>query len=58
MKIETPNLEQQVSIFPAGNTVQPKFASAKNMVVPIPEMTDQELLKYALEFELQNGIYR
>jgi hypothetical protein len=56
IKIETPTLEQQASIFRAGNIVQPKFVSAAKMVVPILEMTDEELLTSALEFDRQNGI--
>jgi len=56
MKIETPTLEQQVSMPSAANTAQPKFVSAAKMVISMPEITDEELLEFTLEFERKHGI--
>ncbi|CAF4578594.1 unnamed protein product [Rotaria sp. Silwood1] len=55
-KIETPMLEQRVPMASDGNTTPPKFVSAATMRVPIPEITDEELLAFTLEFERKHGI--
>ncbi|CAF1325201.1 unnamed protein product [Adineta steineri] len=34
---------------------QPKFISAAELVVPLPEISDEELLEMALEFERKYG---
>ncbi|CAF1185874.1 unnamed protein product [Adineta steineri] len=41
------------SIVTAGS--QPKFISAAELVVPLPEISDEEFLKMALEFERKYG---
>jgi hypothetical protein len=56
IKIETPILQQKVSMPSAANTAPPKFVSAGTMVVPIPEISDEELLEFTLEFERKHGI--
>lgn len=56
MKIETPMLEQKVLMPSATNANPPKFVSAATMAVPIPEITDEELLEFTLEFEREHGI--
>ncbi|CAF4552946.1 unnamed protein product [Rotaria socialis] len=55
-KTETPMLEQKVSMPSAANTAAVKFVSASTMVVPLPEITDEELLEFTLEFERKHGI--
>ncbi|CAF1364671.1 unnamed protein product [Rotaria sordida] len=54
-KIETPMLEQKVPMASDRNTTPPKFVSAATMRVPIPEITDEELLAFTLEFERKHG---
>jgi len=56
MKIEIPMLERKVSMPSAANTATPKFVRAATMVVPTPEITDEELLEFTLEFEREHGI--
>jgi hypothetical protein len=47
-------LEQKIPMASNGNTSLPRFVSASSMHVPIPEVTDEELLEFMLEFERQN----
>jgi hypothetical protein len=62
MKIETPVLEQTNSMVSAApstappSTAPPKFINASSMIEPIQEISDEELLEYALEFERQHNI--
>jgi hypothetical protein len=49
MKIETPMPSE-------ASAALPKFVSASNMVEPMPEISDEELLKFVLEFEREHGI--
>jgi hypothetical protein len=56
IKIETPMLEQKVSMPCSANSAPVKFVSAATMVQPIPEITDEELLEFTLEFERKHGI--
>lgn len=56
MKIETPVLERKNSMPPIPNPGPPKFVSAGTMAVRIPEITDEELLEYTLEFERKHGL--
>ncbi len=56
MKIETPMLEQKISMAFPTNTAAPKFVSAAKMAVPVSEISDEELLKFTLEFERTHGI--
>jgi hypothetical protein len=56
MKIETSVVEQKVSMPSTANTAPPKFQSAATVVIPIPELTDEEMLEYTLEFERKHGI--
>jgi hypothetical protein len=56
MKIETPMLEQNVSMPSAANIAQAEFVSAAKIVIPMPEISDEELLEFTLEFERKHGI--
>ena len=68
VKIETPVLEKKVPTPFVANTNPPGFVSAATMVTPAPKstnegafasedlFTDEELLKYAMEFERQYGL--
>lgn len=55
MEIDTPILEAKVSTNTA-NAPQPKFVNATVMVAAVPDITDEEFLKFALEFEREHGI--
>jgi hypothetical protein len=50
MKIGTPMVAQNVSMPSAANSAPAKFVSASKMVAPIPEITDEEILEFTLEF--------
>lgn len=56
MKIEASSNERQLP--PAGSTAdnRPGFASAATLVTRLVEITDEELLEYALEFERKHGL--
>ena len=57
MKIETPTLERKNSIQSATNNAPTKFVSAGTLMkAPIPEISDEELLAFTLEFERKYGI--
>jgi hypothetical protein len=56
IKVETPTLEQKAEMPVLINTNPPKFVSAATMVVPIQELTDEEILEFTLEFERKHGI--
>ena len=55
MKIETPTLQRKVWASATTSARQPKFVSASSIMDPIPEMTDEEILKYTIEFERAHG---
>ena len=56
MKIEASSNERQLP--PAGSTAdnRPGFASAATLVIRLVEITDEELLEYALEFERKHDL--
>lgn len=57
MKIETPTLERKSSTNSAANNASTKFVSARTLMnAPIPEVSDEELLAFTLEFERKHGI--
>ncbi|CAF1123430.1 unnamed protein product [Rotaria sp. Silwood1] len=55
-RFETPILEQKTSMPSAASATVPKFVSAATMAAPVPEISDEELLKFTLEFERKHGI--
>lgn len=56
MKIETPVLEEKNPVTSAAPIEPTKFVNASSMIEPIEEISDEELLAYALEFERQHNI--
>ncbi len=56
MKIETPILQRKTPTPSEASAAPPKFVSASAMVEPVPEISDEELLKFVLEFEREHGI--
>ena len=56
MEIGTPLLEQETLIASAANAPPSKFVSAATMATTVPEITDEELLKFVLEFERKHSI--
>ena len=50
MKIETPMVAQNVSMPSAANSPPPKFVSASTMAAPIPQITDEVMFEFTLEF--------
>ncbi|CAF1131102.1 unnamed protein product [Adineta ricciae] len=57
MKIETPVLERKTPMNSAENNAPAKFVTASALMnVPIPEISDEELLAFTLEFERTHGI--
>ncbi|CAF1463685.1 unnamed protein product [Adineta steineri] len=56
IKIETPVLAQKASMPSGANAVAPKFMSAAAMVASRLEITDEEFLKFAIDFEREHGI--
>ena len=56
-KIETPILEKEVSMPSAATIAPPQFVSAAMLVVPVPDISDEELLEFTLEFERKHGIH-
>ena len=56
IKVERPSAEQASPIAVNTANVQANFVSAASLVIPIPEISDEELLAFVLEFERKNGI--
>lgn len=56
MKTETPMLEQKASMSAATNIAASRFVSASTMAVSVADISDEELLKYTLEFERTHDI--
>lgn len=56
MKIEIPVLEGKVSMSAEASAAPPKFVSASAMIQPTQEISDEELLEFALKFEREHGI--
>ena len=56
MKIETPVLESKVSMPTEAAAAPPKFVRASAMIQSTQEISDEELLEYALKFEREHGI--
>ncbi|CAF1333327.1 unnamed protein product [Adineta steineri] len=56
IKLETPVLEQKSSMPSGASATAPKFISAAAMVASRLEITDEELLQFAIEFEREHGI--
>lgn len=56
MKIETPILQQNVATPSKVSAAPPKFVSASTMAEAMQEISDEELLKFVLEFEREHGI--
>lgn len=56
MKIDASSNQRQLP--PAGSAAgnRPGFASAATLVTRLVEITDEELLEYALEFERKHGL--
>ncbi|CAF1553980.1 unnamed protein product [Adineta ricciae] len=55
MKIETPTLERKCSVQPVAKNIPTNFVSARTLMnAPIPEISDEELLVFTLEFERVN----
>ncbi|CAF1440640.1 unnamed protein product [Adineta steineri] len=55
IKVETPELAPNMSLSAATN-IAPKFVNASTMAQAIPDITDEELLEFTLEFERKHGI--
>ncbi|CAF1520614.1 unnamed protein product [Adineta steineri] len=56
IKIETPVLARKALMPSGASAVAPKFMSAAAMVASRLEITDEEFLKFAIEFEHEHGI--
>ncbi|CAF1421109.1 unnamed protein product [Adineta steineri] len=56
IKIETPVLAQKASMPSGASAVAPKFISVAAMVASRLEITDEEFLKFAIDFEREHGI--
>lgn len=56
MKLEIVVSEEKASMPAATNSAEPKFINVIKLPVPIAELTDEELLEYALEFERKHEI--
>lgn len=56
MKIETPTLTRKVLPATTTSATEPKFVSASSLVDVVSEMTDEEILKYTIEFERKHGL--
>ncbi|CAF1513560.1 unnamed protein product [Adineta ricciae] len=57
IKIETPTLERKCSVQPVAKNVPTNFVSARTLMnAPTPEISDEELLAFTLEFERKHSI--
>ena len=56
MKIETPILQQTSATSFEASSAPPKFVSASTLVETMQEISDEELLKFVLEFEREHDI--
>ena len=56
IKAELPPGEQASPMDVDTTSVQANFVSAASLVVRMPEISDEELLEFVLEFERKNGI--
>lgn len=48
--------QENVSAASVARNISSEFVNAARMVQPIPEISDEELLKFTLEFERKHGI--
>ena len=55
-KVEHSLFEQKDLVASGATNIQPNFVSAATLVIPIPEISDEELLAFVLEFERKHGI--
>jgi hypothetical protein len=55
-KVEHPSSEQTSPMLSNATNVRANFVSAATLARPIPEISDEELLAFVLEFERNRGI--
>ncbi len=55
IKVDDASFEQKTPVPAVEREAQPKFISAAELAMPLPEISDEELLEMALELERRCG---